>query len=60
MAIAIKGASIWRFSGAEISILVTGGTMGILAKAIYNNVSITNCHVVNSSLKARQALVVEY
>ena len=37
-------------SGAEISILVTGGTMGILAKAIYNNVSITNCHVVNSSL----------
>ncbi len=37
-------------SGAEISTSVTGGTMGILARAIYNNVSITNCHVVSSSL----------
>ena len=37
-------------SGAGISTVVTGGTTGILAKSVYNNVSVTNCHVVSSSL----------
>ena len=37
-------------SGAEISIFVTGDTKGILANGVNSYVSITNCHVVNSSL----------
>ena len=37
-------------SGAGISTIVTGGTTGILAKSVYNKVSVTNCHVVSSSL----------
>ncbi len=37
-------------SGAEISTRVTGGTIGILAIAVNQYVSITNCHVKNSTL----------
>ena len=37
-------------SGAEISINVTSGTPGFLARAVDAYVSITNCHVVGSTM----------